>query len=136
MQVSIAHPRGYELDAGVLSEARGLTEGEGRGSLAQAATPEAAVQGAHVVYARSWASLENYGKATLAAHRVAQTRDWLIDEALMRQGDDARLMHPMPIRRNLEVTDAVLDGPRSLVYAQAANRLPTQKGLISLLLRG
>jgi ornithine carbamoyltransferase len=54
----------------------------------------------------------------------------------MRLGDEARLMHPMPVRRNLEVTDEVIDGPRSLVYTQAANRLPTQKGLLSLLLRG
>ena len=75
-------------------------------------------------------------KPTLAAHRVAQRRDWLVDESLMQLGKDARLMHPMPIRRNLEVTDAVLDGPRSLIYEQAANRLPTQKGLLSLLLRG
>ncbi|MGB0332846.1 MAG: ornithine carbamoyltransferase, partial [Planctomycetota bacterium] len=72
----------------------------------------------------------------LAAHRVAQSRDWLVDENLMKLGDEARLMHPMPVRRNLEVMDEVIDGPRSLVYDQAANRLPTQKGLLSLLLRG
>ena len=44
-------------------------------------------------------------------------------------------MHPMPVRRNLEVTDEVLDGPRSLIIQQAGNRLHTQKGLLSLLLR-
>jgi N-acetylornithine carbamoyltransferase len=97
---------------------------------------EAAARGANVVYARSWGALESYGQPTMAAHRVAQSRDWLVDENLMKLGDDARLMHPMPVRRNLEVTDEVLDGPRSLVYDQAANRLPTQKGLLSLLLRG
>ena len=59
--------------------------------------------------------------------------EWLVDDEVMSLGDDAHLMHPMPIRRNLEVTDAVLDGPRSLVLRQAANRLPTQKGLLSLM---
>ncbi|MEM1452813.1 MAG: N-acetylornithine carbamoyltransferase [Planctomycetota bacterium] len=135
IDVSLAHPPGYELDGGVLSEARHLA-GDGGGTLEEVSTARDAARGADVVYARSWAALESYGKPTLAAHRVAQRRDWLVDENLMQLGREARLMHPMPVRRNLEVTDAVLDGPRSLVYAQAANRLPTQKGLLSLLLRG
>lgn len=136
MDVSLAHPRGYELDAGVLSEARSLDQEEGTGTLTEASSSKAAADGAHVIYARSWASLENYGKPTMAANRIAQGRDWLVDETLMKSGQDAYLMHPMPIRRNLEVTDSVLEGPRSLVYAQAANRLPTQMGLLSLLMRG
>ncbi len=136
-QVSLAHPRGYELDEGVMSEARALGAEHPSGGLEHANTAKDAAKGAHVVYARSWMSLENYGNSTRAASRVAlERRDWLVDESMMQLGDEARLMHPMPIRRNLEVTDAVLDGPRSLVYQQAANRLPTQKGLLSLLLRG
>lgn len=136
VDVRLAHPRGFELDEGVMGEARNLTGGDGAGSLTLSPSAEAAVDGAEVVYARSWASLANYGKPTLSAHRVARTRDWLIDETLMAKGENARFMHSMPIRRNLEVTDSVLDGPRSLVYAQAANRLPTQMSLLSLLLRG
>jgi ornithine carbamoyltransferase len=93
------------------------------------------VRGAHVVYARSWWSLETYGNPTLAASRVAREGSWTIDERLMALGADARLMHAMPVRRNLEVTDEVLDGPRSLLIEQAANRMHTQKGLLSLLLR-
>ena len=135
-EVSLAHPRGYELDDGVMSEARALGEASEKGGLEFAKNAEEAVRGAHVVYARSWMSLDNYGSKTRAANAIAtEKRDWLIDESLMQLGDEARLMHPMPIRRNLEVTDQVLDGPRSLVYQQAANRLPTQKGLLALLLR-
>ncbi|MEM6673264.1 MAG: N-acetylornithine carbamoyltransferase [Planctomycetota bacterium] len=134
IDVSLAHPGGYELDGGVLGEAREAARASGS-TFEEVPTAKDAVRSADVVYARSWASLESYGQPTLSAHRVAQQRDWLIDEGLMALGRDARLMHPMPVRRNLEVTDAVLDGPRSLVYAQAANRLPTQKGLLSLLLR-
>ncbi len=134
MDVRLAHPRGHELDGGVMSEARGLVS-EGSGSLTEAPSTAEAATGAHVVYARSWSSLENYGNKTLSAHRAASTREWLVDESVMKRGEDAHFMHAMPIRRNLEVTDSVLDGPRSLVLAQAANRLPTQKGLLSLLMR-
>jgi N-acetylornithine carbamoyltransferase len=134
MRVRIAHPAGYDLDQGVLDDARALGAARG-GTLEFMRDPKDAVAGAHVVYARSWSSLSSYGQPTLAATRVASTRGWLVDESLMRLGHEARLMHPMPVRRNLEVTDDVLDGSRSLIYAQAENRLHTQKGLLTLLLR-
>ena len=135
MQVTVAHPPGYELDEGVMQEAHELAAEKGTELATGVPAPEA-VDGAHVVYARSWNSLEVYGNPTLAASRVARSTGWTVDEKLMSRGHDARLMHPMPVRRNLEVTDEVLDGPRSLIYRQAANRLHTQKGLLSLLLRG
>lgn len=134
MRVRVAHPAGYELDAGVVDEARALGAARG-GTLEFVREARDAVTGAHVVYARSWTSAATYGQPTLTASRVAGARGWLVDEALMRLGADARVMHPMPVRRNLEVTDEVLDGPRSLLYRQAENRLHTQKGLLTLLLR-
>ena len=75
------------------------------------------------------------GNATLAASRRSRTTGWTVDEKLMALGDGAHLMHAMPVRRNLEVSDEVLDGERSLVYAQAANRLHSQKALLTMLLR-
>ena len=135
MHVNIAHPDGYELDAGVLEQAHGLASERGAELATGMGLPEA-VDGSHVVYARSWQSLELYGQDTLAANRMSRASGWTLDERTMARGEDARLMHPMPVRRNLEVTDEVLDGPRSLLYAQAENRLHTQKGLLSLLLRG
>lgn len=134
MHVAVAHPAGFELDAGVLDEARRVASSTG-GGLETGLGMKTAVSDAQVVYARSWKSLEVYGNPTLAASRMARTGDWLVDEKLMALGEEARLMHPMPVRRNLEVTDEVLDGPRSLLYRQAENRLHTQKGLLSLLLR-
>jgi N-acetylornithine carbamoyltransferase len=133
MRVTLAHPPGYAIDEQVLAEA----VQEGRASGAEVATGlarEEACEGAHVVYARSWRSLEDYGNPTLEASRRARAGGWTIDEGLMALGEDARLMHAMPVRRNLEVTDEVLDGPRSLVYEQAANRLPSQKALLARLL--
>jgi len=134
MDVRIAHPAGFELDGGVLGEAGAIADACG-GSLESGLGLKEAVGGAHVVYGRSWKSLEDYGNATLAASRRSRSSGWTIDEKLMALGEDARLMHAMPVRRNLEVSDQVLDGPRSLVYEQAANRLHSQKALLTMMLR-
>ena len=134
VDVALAHPPGYELDEGVLSEARALAQESGAG-LESGLELAAAVEGADVVYGRSWQSLEDYGNPTLAATRRARSPEWTVDEHLLARGREARFMHAMPVRRNLEVSDAVLDGPRSLVYLQAENRLHSQKALLSLLLR-
>jgi ornithine carbamoyltransferase len=125
---------GYELDEQVLADARALASEKGV-RFATHGAPKEAAAGAHVVYARSWQSLEDYGNQTLAASRRSRSQGWIVDESLMRLGDDARLMHAMPVRRNLEVTDEVLDGRRSLVYEQAENRLHSQKALLVKLLR-
>lgn len=132
MEVSIAHPPGYDLDAGVLGQANELAAETGVKILSQ--SREAAADGAHIVYARSWQSLETYGNPTLAASRRSRTGDWRIDANLMARGTDAHLMHAMPVRRNLEITDEVLDGETSLIYQQAENRLHSQKALLVKLL--
>jgi N-acetylornithine carbamoyltransferase len=132
MDVRVAHPAGYELDDEVLSEAARTAE-SASSVFETGLSAEAAVKGAHVVYARSWQSLEDYGNPTLSATRRARERGWMVDEALMKRGHEAKLMHAMPVRRNLEVTDEVLDGPRSIVYEQAENRLHTQKALLAML---
>jgi len=134
MNVAVAHPPGFELDPEVLSEAHELASASG-GELQTGLPLEQAVEGAHVLYARSWHSLETYGNPTLAASHRSRLTEWHVDERLMALGSEARLMHAMPIRRNLEVSDAVLDGPRSSILQQAENRLHTQKALLTTLLR-
>jgi len=134
MDVRVAHPAGYELDDEVLSEGARTAEAAGT-TIETGLSARDAVAGAHIVYARSWQSIEDYGNPTLAASRRARERGWMIDEALMKAGSEAKLMHAMPVRRNLEVTDDVLDGPRSLIYEQAENRLHTQKAVLVKLLR-
>jgi ornithine carbamoyltransferase len=134
MHVQVAHPQGYELDDEVLAEARTLASENGA-ELSSGLELAAAVEGADVVYGRSWQSLSDYGNPTLAATRRARTGEWTVDEKLLARGRSARFMHAMPVRRNLEATDAVLDGPQSLVYQQAENRLHSQKALLSMLLR-
>ena len=133
MHVRVAHPAGYELDGEVVAQARAIAAESGASFETEGDLQEA-VQGAHVVYARSWHGIEDYGNPTLAASRRARASGWLVDERLMAHGADAKLMHAMPVRRNLEVTDPVLDGPRSLVVRQAENRLHSQKTVLSMLL--
>ncbi len=134
MRVRLAHPSGFELDEDVLNQARTLAAQHG-GELETGLDLASAARGAHVLYGRSWGSLLDYGNATLEASRRARTAQWKVDSRLMASGENARLMHAMPVRRNLEVTDEVLDGPQSLVYQQAENRLHSQKALLSMLLR-
>ncbi len=134
MRLCVARPPGYELDGSVMDEVRRVAGTTGA-ELEERDELETAVEGAHVVYARSWMSLGDYDNPTLAASRRARFKDWRIDERLLARGDNTRLMHAMPIRRNVEVTDEVLDGPRSLVYAQAENRLHSAKALLLMLLR-
>ena len=134
MNVRVSHPPGFELDEGVLASAESLATA-GEGTLTTGMPRKEAVRGARIVYARSWKSLESYGNPTLAATQVARHADWRVDEALMGLGEEARLMHAMPVRRNVEVTDEVIDGPRSLLYEQAANRLHSQMALLAQLLR-
>lgn len=133
MHVRVANPPGYELDEEVWRQAQVLAGEHGGSATATGDAPEA-LRGANIVYARSWHSLEDYGNPTLAASRRARAGDWLIDERRMALGADAKLMHAMPVRRNLEVVDAVLDGPRSLIVQQAENRLHSQKAVLSWLL--
>ena len=134
MRVRLAYPAGYELDGGVLDEAREIAERTG-GELSESHSLEQAIEGVHVVYARSWQSLESYGNPTLAASNRARNKDWTITEPRLASGSDAKLMHAMPVRRNVEITDEVLDGERSLLVQQAGNRLPSQKALLTHLLR-
>ena len=60
---------------------------------------------------------------------------WRVDEAIMAATNNAIFMHSLPVRRNVVATDEVLDGPRSVIYDQAANRVPVQKALLLQLLK-
>lgn len=134
MRVRLAHPAGYDLDGGVVQQAERIAEKSG-GTLETTSSVEEGVRGARVVYARSWQSLESYGNPTLAASHRARAGDWMLTESLLEASADAKVMHAMPVRRNVEITDDVLDGPRSLLVEQAGNRLPAQEALLVHLLR-
>lgn len=132
MRVTLARPEGFDLDAGVLARARELADAGG-GEVTVTADQHAAMDGAEVVYAKSWGALSRY-EAPEEEQRLRETLgSWTLDPRLMRRTANAWFMHCLPVRRNVVVTDAVLDSDRSLVTDQAENRLHAQKAVLSWL---
>jgi N-acetylornithine carbamoyltransferase len=94
---------------------------------------EGAYDGVEAVYAKSWGALADYGHPEAETARRNRHRDWRVTEARMARGKDAFFMHCLPVRRNVVVDDAVLDGPRSVVLDQAENRLYAQQAILEWL---
>jgi N-acetylornithine carbamoyltransferase len=91
------------------------------------------IRGTDVVYAKSWGAVLTTTDEAEEARLVAGHESWIADERrLATAGDDAIYMHPLPAERGVEVTDEVIDGPRSVVYDQAENRLHSQKAVMAL----
>ena len=130
----IAHPSGYELDDELMANMRLQSEQTG-GSVRVVNDVNAAFDGAEVVYAKSWGSYHHYGNAANdIAERAAYRSQWIVNEAKMARTDDAIFMHCLPVRRNVIVTDGVIDGPRSVVIDEAENRLHVQKAILSAMM--
>jgi ornithine carbamoyltransferase len=124
--IAVATPPGDEPDEAVVAEARGY------GAVALTTDPEEAVEGADVVYTDVWASMGQESEAAARKERFARFR---VDEALMaRAAGDAVFLHCLPAHRGDEVTDGVIDGPRSRVFDQAENRLHGFKAVLLHLL--
>lgn len=129
--VRVAAPAGYEPSAEVVAEARRAAR-ETRGKIELFDAPEEAVAGAQAVYTDVWASM---GQEEEAAERERVFAPFQVDEALMGlAAPDAVFLHCLPAHRGLEVTDGVMDSPRSIVFDQAENRLHVQKAILLMLL--
>ena len=116
VDLTITHPRGFELD-------RQFTQGA---SIEY--DQEKALQDADIVYVKNWASYENYGQ-------VGQDLDhWMIDSDKMKRTNQAKFMHCLPVRRNVVVTDDVLDSDNSIVMQQADNRTYSAQTILYKLL--
>ena len=129
--VRVATPAGYEPDAAVVAEAlRAARETRAKIEILRAA--EEAVSGAQAVYTDVWASMGQEGEA---AQREKLFAPYQVNEALMaRAAPECVFLHCLPAHRGLEVTDAVMDAPSSIVYDQAENRLHVQKAILLTLL--
>jgi N-succinyl-L-ornithine transcarbamylase len=104
VELVITHPEGYDL----------APEFVGKGQVIY--DQDKALEGADFVYGKNWSSYSNYGQV------LTSDPSWMITEAKMALTDNGKFMHCLPVRRNMKVADEVLDGPRSLVIEQAANR--------------
>ncbi len=135
MAVTVLRPEAFRLPEPLLDEARRLAAGTG-GSVCETEDRGAALAGAAVVYAKSWASAAHYGDAAKESELRAGLGDWRVDETWFAGAPAARFMHCLPVRRNVVVTDAVLDSPRSVVVRQAHNRLWVQMAVLHRLLAG
>lgn len=114
----ITHPKGYELDPAFTAGAT-IEYDQNK-----------AFEGAHFIYAKNWSAYsgENYGKV------LSADRSWTVDNAKMALTDNAWFMHCLPVRRNMIVTDEVIESPRSLVIPEAANRVVSAQTVLKEIL--
>jgi N-acetylornithine carbamoyltransferase len=136
MDVVVLRPEGYALPASVMQKARDAAARSG-GSITETADRDAALAGAHVVYAKEWGSTVHYGDPEADARARAVLGGWMLSESwFARARPDCHLMHCLPVRRNVAIADELLDGPRSRVLQQAHNRLTVQMAVLYRLLGG
>jgi ornithine carbamoyltransferase len=136
MEVTLAHPPEYNLMSNIVEDARRNAEQSG-GSFQIVNDMDAAFEGADIVYPKSWGIEELFSRPEEALAISARYKDWICDERRMGlAARDSIYMHCLPADRGYEVTDAVIDGPRSVVYDEAENRLHTGKAIMALTMGG
>jgi N-acetylornithine carbamoyltransferase len=134
MDVRVAAPKDFELPASLLDEARAsMPKG---GTIRTFEDQSEALRGSRAVYAKAWASPQLYADADAGFAARKRHWDWTVSEKTMALGDRAIFLHCLPVRRNVVVTDEVLDGPRCRVVQEAGNRLHTARAVLITLLGG
>ncbi len=134
MEVVVTRPEGFALPAEIMDKARSAASAAG-GSVTETADRAAALRGASVLYAKEWGATRNYGDAEGDARLRAELLDWCVRERWFCAAQpDAKLMHCLPVRRNVAVADEVLDGSRAVVRREAFNRLAVQMAVLHRML--
>lgn len=132
MNVKLTHPPEFKLMPEIVEQAR---ENAARAKVAFEIGTDfnEGMKGADVVYAKSWGALLTTTDEEEGKRIIDKYSDWITDERRMAMANDGAIyMHPLPADRNIEVADAVIDGPQSAVYDQAENRLHGQKAVMAL----
>jgi N-acetylornithine carbamoyltransferase len=136
MDVTVLRPEGFALPPEIMEKARRAASVSG-GSVRETSQREEALEGAHVIYAKEWGSTAHYGDTEGDARLRASLADWCVRaEWFNRTAAECRLLHCLPVRRNVAVADEVLDSPRSVVQREAYNRLGVQMAVLHRLLSG
>jgi N-succinyl-L-ornithine transcarbamylase len=114
--LTITHPEGYDLDP-LFTQGANIELNQ-----------QKALEGADFVYVKNWSAFNDYGKI------VTTDNSWMLTEKHFKNAKKAKVMHCLPVRRNVELSDEILDGPRSLVQEQAKNRIYAAQSVISKIL--
>ena len=133
MDVTVAHPEGFDLPPFVVERAKTLAAAGG-GGVKVTHDRDAAFDGAEIVVAKSWSGWSGYEDRDGESARRAALAHWRVDAAAMARTREARFMHCLPVRRNVVVTDDVIDGPLSAVQDEASLRLWTAASMLEALL--
>ncbi len=136
MDVVVLRPDGFALPPAIMAKARLAAEAAG-GSLSETADRAEALDGAQVVYAKEWGCTSHYGNTETDRALRSKLADWCVRNSWFeRTATDCRLMHCLPVRRNVAIADEVLDSPRSVVQREAYNRMTVQMAVLHTLLSG
>lgn len=130
MDVTVLRPDGFALPEPIMASARLAAEANG-GSVTETDDRRQAMENATIIYAKSWSSTSHYGDRIGDAEARRNLNDWCVDEPWFENAaSDCRFMHCLPVRRGVVVSDAVLDSPRSVVIAEARNRMLAQMAVL------
>jgi N-succinyl-L-ornithine transcarbamylase len=116
-ELVVTHPEGYELSESFMNGVR-IEYDQNK-----------ALEGADFVYVKNWSSYKQYGKILTAGS------DWMISESKLRNSRDAKVMHCLPVRRNVVIADDILDSSRSIVVEEAGNRVCAAQAVIKEILK-
>ena len=131
----IAHPKGYELDGELIGQIQHYVKQNG-GSVEFTNDVDESFDDVNAVYAKSWGGSQFYGASEAdMEHRAQFRKGWIVDEKKMSRTNEAIFMHCLPVRRNVIVTDGVIDSARSVVIDEAENRLHIQKAIMSEIIK-
>ena len=135
LDVTLAHPPEFKLMPEIMEQAQAQAKKYKTG-FEVVDDMKAAAKDADIIYAKSWGPLLTTQDPDEGKKLQDSNKDWIADEKLMKLAkDDAIYMHPLPADRNIEVTDGVIDGPHSVVFDEAENRLHAQKAVMALTMR-
>ena len=134
MDVTVLRPDGFELPESIMDKARHAADANG-GSVHETDDRLEAMEGAHIIYAKSWSSTRHYGDTNGDLDLRNKLEHWCVDEPWFDNArDDCRFMHCLPVRRGVVVSEPVLDGPRSVVIHEARNRMLAQMAVLHQML--
>jgi N-acetylornithine carbamoyltransferase len=132
LDVVLAHPPEFRLMPEIMDKAQEQARKFGT-SFEIVDDMDKAFKGADIIYAKSWGAMVHTPDEKEGSEIIKKYSGWITDERRMKLAkEDAIYMHPLPADRNIEVTDAVIDGPNSVVYDEAENRLHAQKAVMAL----